>query len=132
MPDIRERLDASLALCQLRFSFGPSYQADFAAGAVAKFLVELGKLANDDKDRKYLAWQLQADHLKRGLDLLAQQANLPNATAAYITALAAAAKPLLEYFDDAAKNPTAVQAFAGWLQDNQPAAKEIYKPLGQK
>jgi hypothetical protein len=124
-PDMRERIDAAQALCQLRASHSPSYQADYAAGVLARFLADLGSFCNQ-QNHGYLGWQNEADRMNRALTTFATQHGT-----AYAKSVLAAAKPLLEHFDDANKNPTAVETFANWVSNNQPSSKEVYKPLGQ-
>jgi hypothetical protein len=125
-PDMRERIDAAQALCQLRSSHSPSYQADFVAGVLARFLADLGSFYNQDNDHKYLPWRYDADRLNRALAAFGTQHGT-----SYVKSVLAAAKPLLEHFDDNAKNPTAVETFANWVSNNQPGSKEVYKPVGQ-
>jgi hypothetical protein len=124
-PDVRERIDAAQALCQLRSSHSPSYQADFVAGVLARFLADLGSFYNQGNE-KYLAWQYDSNRLN-----LALMAFGKHHGTGYVNSVLAAAKPLLEHFDDVAKNPTAIETFANWVSNNQPSSKEVYKPLGQ-
>jgi hypothetical protein len=130
--DPREQLETALALCKLRAAQSPSYQPDFAAMAIAKFLVEYGSIANNDKERKRYPWQTNAEFLRRELDGFANQPGLSSSASGYIKSMVTAARPLLEYFDDSSKNPTAVQGLSGWLGEHPSPSRSVYKPLGEK
>jgi hypothetical protein len=133
-PSLRERLDASIALGQLRNDFSPSYQPDYAAETIGRFLAELGAQANADKDNKGVnafAWPTEAQRLQAALTgFVSQKTSVP--TKAYLDNLKPKANALLVFFDDFAKNTGAVKDLSDWLRDNPSPSREIYKPLGQK
>ncbi len=122
-PDLRERMEAAIALSHLQPSLSQSYQLDAAAYTIGGVLMALGSEANADKARNTMPWTLVADRLNRALSSMA---GLPNASN-YVKNMAAAARPLFEYFDDNGKNPGSVQSFAQWMRDNQPSTQALYK-----
>lgn len=133
-PSPRERLDATLALCQLRTDYSPSYQPDYAAYQMGTFLTDLGAKANADMDNKgamAFAWPLEAQRLHSAITGFAAQKTTPPA-ATYLQNFKGKVDLLLVFFDDFTKNTDAVKNLSDWLRNNQPPSKELFKPLGQK
>ncbi len=133
-PSLRERLDASIALGQLRNDLSPSYQPDYAAYQIGKFLAELGAQANADRDNKGVnafAWPTEAQRLQAALTGFVSQKTNAAATA-YLDKLKPKAIALLVFFDDFTKNVGSVKDLNDWLRDNPQPSKEIYKPQNQK
>jgi len=133
-PSLRERLDASIALGQLRNDLSPSYQPDYAAEKIGRFLTELGAQANADRDNKGVnafSWPMEAQRLQAALTgFVSQKTSAPTTT--YLDNLKPKANALLVFFDNFEKNTDAVKGLNDWLRDNPAPSKEIYKPLGQK
>ncbi|HQR05885.1 MAG TPA: hypothetical protein PLN21_03630 [Gemmatales bacterium] len=130
----RERLDATIALCQLRTDFSPSYQPDYSAYQIGKFLTDLGAKANADLDNKgatAFAWPLEAQRLYVAIAGFAAQKTI-QPVATYLQSFKGKADALLVFLDDFTKNTDAVKNLADWLQNNQPPNKEVFKPLPQK
>lgn len=133
-PDLRERLDTALALCELRGDASPSYQPDYVAEKIAEFLTELGAQANTDKDNKgnaVLAWSLEAHKLKLAIDGFVKQRSAGPATG-YLGNFGSKANTLLVFFDNTGVNTDAVKGLTDWLRDNRAPSKEVFKPVGQK
>jgi hypothetical protein len=132
-PDLRERLDAAIALSQLRADNSPSYRPDYAAYQIANFLTAMGAEANANMNKKdfYVAWKWEAHRLKGAMEGFATQRTV-GATTGYLGSFISQVRPLLEFFDDFTKNAGAVQALNNWLQNNEPPSKTVYKPLGEK
>lgn len=133
-PDLRERLDAALAICQLRGDASPSYQPDYIAFHVGKFLIEMGSQANTDKDNKdtpAVNWRYEAHRLKLALDGFVKQKSSGAATG-YLSNFMGKADALLKFFDDFATNTDAVKSLSDWLRDNNPPSDSIYKKAGVK
>jgi len=132
-PDLSERIDAAVALCQLRTDYSPSYQADFAAHQLAKFLTDVGAEANARRAAAAspLAWGLQAQRMKTALDGFAAQKTTGPITS-YLNNFNNKARALLEFFDDANKNTDSVSGMNEWLRGNTPASKQVYRPLGER
>ena len=133
-PSLRERLDASIALGQLRNDLSPSYQPDYAAEKIGRFLTELGAQANADRDNKGVnafSWPMEAQRLQAALTgFVSQKTSAPTTT--YLDNLKPKANALLVFFDNFEKNTDAVKGLNDWLRDNPAPSKEIYKPLNQK
>ncbi|MFT3882796.1 MAG: hypothetical protein QM703_24475 [Gemmatales bacterium] len=130
----RERLDATIALCQLRTDYSPSYQPDYSAFQIGMFLRELGAEANANMANKgamTFSWPLEAQRISAALNGFVAQKTTPP-IASYLANFKAKVVFLLEFFDDNTKNTDSVQGLASWLQDNRPASQEVFKPLGQK
>jgi hypothetical protein len=133
-PSPRERLDATIALCQLRTDYSPSYQPDYSAFQIGKFLTDLGAQANTDMDNKgamAFGWQLEAQRLNTAIIGFASQ-KTTGPTTAYLDNFKTKALALLVFFDDFTKNTDAVKNMADWVRNNPPPNKEVFKPLGQK
>ena len=131
-PNPRERLDAAVALCQLRNDLSPSYQPDYSAQQIGRFLTDLGSKANADKDRGITqGWAMDAQRLRAAIDVFAsQKTTTPVGT--YLTNFKKEVYGMLEFFDDFTKNAGAVAGLNAWLQANPSPVDQIYKPLGQK
>lgn len=133
-PSPRERLDATIALCQLRTDYSPSYQPDYSAYQIATFLTDLGGKANADLDNKGVmtfGWQLEAQRLNTAIIGFAGQKTTPP-SAAYLENFKTKALAVLVFFDDFTKNTDAVKNLADWVRTNQPPNREVFKPLVQK
>jgi hypothetical protein len=132
-PDLRERLDAAIALCQLRAEYSPSFQPDYAAHQIGYFLTALGAEANANQRAavKSFAWGLEAQRIKTALDgFVAQKTSGP--VTAYLNNFNNKARALLEYFDDFNKNTDSVSGMNEWVRGNIPASKQVYRPLGER
>lgn len=132
-PDLRERLDAAIALCQLRADYSPSYQPDFAAHQIGVFLTALGAEANANQRApvKMFAWGWEAQRLKTALDGFAAQ-KVPGPVASYLSNFNSKVRPLLEFFDDSNKNTDSVSGMNEWVRGNAPASRQVYRPLGER
>lgn len=133
-PDLRERLDTALALCQLRGDASPSYQPDYVAYQIGMFLTVMGAEANANmaaKGTSVLAWSSEANRLKAALDAFVKQRSAGPATG-YLTNFMAKVNPLLEFFDDTSKNTDSVKSLNDWLRDNPPPSKQVYKAAGER
>jgi len=133
-PHLRERLEATMALCLLRTDFSPSYQPDYSAEQIGTFLTVMGAQANDDMGNKgamTFGWAAEAQRLSVAISGFAGQKTTAPA-AAYLENFKTKVAPLLVFFDDFSKNTDAVKNLADWLRNNPPPSKSVFKPLGQK
>lgn len=132
-PDLRERVDAAVALCQLRTDYSPSYQPDYAAFQLGRFFTVLGAEANARRQAAAspLAWGLQAQRMKTALDGFTSQKTTGPVTS-YLNNFNNKVRALLEFFDDPNKNTDSISGLNDWLKDNVAPSKQVYRPLGER
>lgn len=134
VPDLRERLDTTLALCQLRAELSPSYLPDYSAYQIGMFLTVMGAQANTDKINKTemaLDWGIQSQRLRVSLEGFVKQ-KTTTAISDYLNRFHGKTSPLIVFFSDFNINTDSVKNLNDWLRENPPASKQVYKPLGEK
>jgi len=122
-----EAVDAAAAICQLQPKLSPSYQPDFVAHQLARFVAHLGAQANQDPTRQKEVWREFAYQLRTALEPWA--ADVPaDRGGSYVKTAAAQIDKVIENLFDNTKNPQAAQELFAWVNANPPKAKSVYNP----
>jgi hypothetical protein len=128
-PTWTERVIAAKALCKMDARLSPSYQPDYAAFVLARFLVEMAN-ASREGDREM--WKLFASELKGGVETMV--ATLPKegpATTYVQQSLLANMNAVLEHIYDLSKEAGSPATLSRTLENQKPTAKEVYKPVAK-
>jgi hypothetical protein len=122
-----EREEAAVGLCHLQSKQSTTYQPDFVAYQVSRFIAALGAEANRDASRNTQRWQFFAAQLKAGTDALTADLK-GNPSAAYLSKLMAGVNPVLENLYDDKKSQTAVGDLNESLNALPPKGTDVYNP----
>src|SRR5262249_9942535 len=124
-PGLSESVEAAIAICKLQAKLSPSYQPDFAAHALARFVAALGSQANDDVTRDNPLWRSYGLQLK--LALADFKADAPNERGgAYVKTACTQIELVLDNLIDVTKNKQAATELFTWVGNNAPKAKDVY------
>jgi hypothetical protein len=126
-PTWGEGVEAVLALCKLQSKLSPSYQPDYAAHQIAKFIAALGSQANDDVTRENPNWRSFGWQLRAVTDAWATEAP-PERGGNYVKTAKDQINNALENLMDPAKNRQAAQELFNWANANAPKATAVYNP----
>jgi hypothetical protein len=122
-----ESVEAAAALMQLQAKSSPSYQPDFTAYQLARFVATLGAQANQDPTRQNEPWRELGYQLRVGLDAWKDEAPAERG-GDYVKRAAPQIEKVIENLFDNTKNTQAAQELFNWTGSNLPKAKAVYGP----
>lgn len=132
-PTIDEQVEAAVGLCQLDPKLlEKDYQPDYVAYHVGKFLARFAQEAFDDQETqvRHHPWKYYRERLIQALELFQYRCRL-HPTKAYIDAVVAQAKPMLQRVEGVAKLAPDSAKLDAWLSGNRPKGQSVYLSLAQ-
>lgn len=122
---LAERKEAAEALCNLQHKRSDTYQPDFVAYQVARFIAVLGSEADRDPTRSAQRWKAFAAQLKDAWDKLSD--DLKNTQhAQYVNRMGNRINPVLEYVFDQTRSANAVPELNEYLANNPPKSNDVF------
>jgi hypothetical protein len=120
-PNMKEQINAVVALCQLQARSLPQYHVDYAAHQIGRFVIEFVAAYNSRKPQeKGEAWKLDAARLLQALTALRADTEELRPAGKYVDSLVRQAEPLLRDIvetKNSTPNPTTLR---DWLAANPP------------
>jgi hypothetical protein len=120
--NLPEQKEAAVALLYLQSKGTPTYQPDFVAYQVARFIALLGAEASRDPNRMTQRWQAYAAHLRSGGEAFTADTK----GNAYVAKIVDRCGPVLENLYDGSKFTTAVGDLNETLNNSQPKVAAVF------
>ncbi|MGE3807320.1 MAG: hypothetical protein AB7K24_21865 [Gemmataceae bacterium] len=125
-PDLREQIEAAIAVCQLDPKTAPGYNPDYTAQHLAAFTLEFCNRFNEDRSRtggKTLAWAVEAARIDVALSDLKK--NAPDN--AYVAEVANRCKDLLrEVESEKPPLPASLNSVRAMVAEKPPKSKLVF------
>lgn len=121
---LNERVEAARQLCRLQPRYSPAYQPDFVVQRLGAFYAALGAEAASNRNQR---WRWYASQLKQGLDELEGLLAAGTPGQVYLGKAKGRMGSVLEFLDDAGKNPQAPQDLFNWLNQNPAPSKAAFR-----
>ena len=126
-PRLDERVDAALGVMNLNSSFTKSYQPDYAAHIVGRFLVDFAEQQRPDNRKGRLEkepWKVWAAKWEDAIEVMAIDAKNVKPATAYVAEVHRLSTPILKAIETS--NPTPHDQLSAWLGKNAPKSTTIY------
>lgn len=124
-PDLRERIEAAISLCNMKAKLAPGYRVDYAARHIGAFMADFGLRYNEDRSRtggKTLAWAVDAIRLDQALAEFKK--NHPDN---YVGEVVDRSQPILKEIQGGKPAlPAGIRNLMNWLGTNPPPSKTVY------
>ncbi len=121
-----ERVEAAVALCQLKHKTSPSYQPEFVVSELGRFVAEMAAEASNNKDAQ--RWKYFAAELRRAVEELSKDLAAHPSAATYLKQMGLMGIRVLDYVYTLQGVPENAQ-LNQWLNQNKPKAASVYAAL---